>query len=469
MNTFMTENFLLQTDAARTLYFDSARDLPIIDYHNHLPPEDIAADRRFANLTEAWLEDDHYKWRAMRSWGVTEDYCTGGASPEEKFQRWAQVVPHTVGNPLYHWTHLELKRYFGIEGQLNGDSAMSVYRRAGELLQTPEYHVTGLLRQRRVELVCTTDEPDSDLIHHQSHAREDANCRMLPTLRLDSLIAVENEGVFNSMLDRLAQAADTDIASYADMCTVLDARHAFFHTHGCRLSDVGIGEFLFVEPDYGAVEAAFDRLRGGQSLDAIAVIQLSSAILLYISELNARKGWVQQLHLGALRDANSRKVATLGQGRGFDSIGGWDNTLALRNFLDHLNGRDLLARTVLYNLNPADNAVFSTLAADFNEGDCRGKVQHGAAWWFLDQKEGVEQHLLSVSSLGLLSCFIGMVTDSRSFLSFSRHEYFRRILCNFLGSQIEEGLLPRDFVLLGDVVRRVCYDNAREFLPFFDT
>ena len=466
MDRFITENFLLQSDAARSLYFDYASDLPIIDYHNHLPPEDVAANRQFANLSEAWLEDDHYKWRAMRSYGVEEQFCTGNASPEQKFRQWAEVVPHTVGNPLYHWTHMELQRYFGIDELLNAGNADRVYQHCGELLQTPSYSVTGLLHQRQVELVCTTDEPDSDLAHHQLHAQQGGPCRMLPTLRLDRLLAVHDVVAFSQILDRLEAATDKNINSYADLCASLDARHDFFHQHGCRLSDVGISEFLFVAPEDAVVQAAFARLRAGEPLEAVSAAHLSSAILLHLSELNARRGWVQQLHLGALRDANSRKVAALGQGRGFDSIGGWDNTIALRNFLDDLNSRDLLARTVLYNLNPADNEVFSTLAANFNEGDCRGKVQHGAAWWFLDQKQGIEQHLLTVSSLGLLSCFVGMVTDSRSFLSFSRHEYFRRILCNFLGGQVDDGLLPRDFSLLGDVVRRVCYDNAREFLPF---
>jgi glucuronate isomerase len=469
MDSYITENFLLQSEAARALYFDYASDLPIIDYHNHLPPQDVAADRQFSNLTEAWLEDDHYKWRAMRSYGVTEEFCTGNASSQEKFQRWADVVPHTVGNPLYHWTHLELKRYFGIDELLHAGSAASVYKHCSELLQTPAYSVAGLLQQRQVELICTTDEPDSSLSHHQQHAQQRPACRMLPTLRLDSLLAVHDGAAFNQMMNRLEAASDKAISTYADLLDCLDARHEFFHQHGCRLSDVGIGEFVFHAPDNTVVQAAFSRLRAGEPLEAVPAAHLSSAILLHMSELNARRGWVQQLHLGALRDANSRKVAALGQGRGFDSIGGWDNTLALRNFLDDLNCRDQLARTVLYNLNPADNAVFSTMAANFNEGDCRGKVQHGAAWWFLDQKQGIEEHLLSISSLGLLSCFVGMVTDSRSFLSFTRHEYFRRILCNFLGAQVEEGLLPRDFSLLGDVVRRVCYDNAREYLPFTET
>lgn len=466
MKTFLTENFLLQSDTARQLYFDYAQYLPIIDYHNHLPPEDIADNRQFANLTEAWLEDDHYKWRAMRTWGIDEQFCTGSASAKEKFLRWASVVPYTVGNPLYHWTHMELLKPFGINQLLNEDSSEFVYSHATELLQTEDFSVQGLLRNRSVEVVCTTDDPASTLDHHQRCRDTMPAVKVLPTFRVDSLLKTDDVAGFNRTLNKLAEASDVVIQTYADFRTVLEHRHTYFHQQGCRLSDAGISDFQFVVPDDRLAEIAFSAIRNGKSLSPDEQLHLSSAALLIISELNARKGWVQQLHLGALRDANSRKVEALGQGRGFDSIGYYDNTLPLCRFLDYLNRQDLLAKTILYNLNPADNEVFSTMASNFNEGDCRGKVQHGAAWWFLDQKHGIEQHLTSVSSLGLLSCFVGMLTDSRSFLSFSRHEYFRRILCNFIGTDVEAGLLPRDLNLLGEIVQRVSYFNAKDYLPF---
>lgn len=466
MTGFISENFLLQSYTARLLYFDYAQDLPIIDYHNHLPPEDIASNRQFNNLAEAWLEDDHYKWRAMRTWGVDEHYCTGNAPAREKFKQWANVVPYTVGNPLYHWTHMELLNPFGIDTLLKGESAAAIYAQANELLQTRDFRVRGLLRQRGVEVVCTTDDPASMLEHHQQCKTRDESLQVLPTFRVDGLLNTTDVAGFNRLLNRLEQASDLAIETFSDFCAALDQRHTYFHHHGCRLSDAGISDFQFVIPDGALVDSAFAALRDGNAVDPDGQRHLASAALVYISKLNAERGWVQQLHLGALRDANSRKVTALGQGRGFDSIGAYHNTLPLCLFLDYLNRNNRLAKTVIYNLNPADNEVFSTMAANFNEGDIRGKVQHGAAWWFLDQKHGIEQHLASVSSLGLLSCFLGMLTDSRSFLSFSRHEYFRRILCNFIGRDVEAGLLPRDMTLLGDIVRRVCYQNAKEYLPF---
>jgi len=463
VKSFLTEEFLLQSETARALYFDHAESLPILDFHNHLPPEDIARNRCFANLTEAWLEDDHYKWRAMRTWGIDESFCTGDADPREKFLRWAEVVPYTLGNPLYHWTHMELANPFGIKHSLNLSSASEVYEQASALLQTPEFYVQGLLANRNVEVVCTTDDPTSTLEHHlRSTSIRDLT--VLPTFRVDALLETSDSTRFNEMLERLSRASSKSIGNFDDYCDAIEDRHTYFHDIGCRLSDAGVSSLQFVEPR--DVEKAFTLLRAGKTLDQQQQAVLSTATLLWVSELNARREWVQQFHLGALRDANSRKVEALGQGRGFDSIGGYDNTLALQGLLDRLNREDHLAKTILYNLNPADNEIFTTMAANFNEGDVRGKVQHGAAWWFLDQKHGIESHLMSVSSLGLLSCFVGMLTDSRSFLSFSRHEYFRRILCNFLGAQVESGEMPSDLDLLGDIVRRVCYYNAKDYFPF---
>ncbi len=463
---FINETFLLQSETARELYFDYAEPLPIIDFHNHLPPEDLANNRQFSNITEAWLEDDHYKWRAMRTWGVDESFCTGKASALDKFTQWASVVPYTVGNPLFHWTHMELSNPFGISQLLNSDTADSIYHQTNALLATPEFNTQGLLKQRKVEVVCTTDDPTSSLQYHQLAKTSCPDLAVLPTFRIDGLLCVDDANQFCNMVSRLEVSANSTIDILADFYDALQQRHEAFHQMGCRLSDIGISDFAFVEPRAAEAEAAFRKIGQGQPLDVEQQQQLYSAILIFVSQLNARRGWVQQLHIGALRDANRRKVAALGHGRGFDSIGSYNNTLSLRQYLDSLSGRDQLAKTILYNLNPADNEVFSTMASNFNEGDCRGKVQHGAAWWFLDQKQGIEQHLLSVSSLSLLSCFVGMVTDSRSFLSFSRHEYFRRILCNFIGDHVESGLMPKDINLLGDIVNRICYGNAKAFFPF---
>jgi glucuronate isomerase len=470
MSLFPPNDFLLHSEVARELYFDYAAHQPIIDYHNHLPPQDIASDRRFANLTEAWLEDDHYKWRAMRTLGVPEVFCTGDAPPRDKFMQWAGVVPLTVGNPLYHWTHMELQNPFGIGELLNAESAEAIYDQANECLGRPEYSTRGLMTRRGVEVVCTTDEPFDALEHHRNYTPDEKNAvRLLPTYRIDSLLPDADGGAFNETLGRLEQACDAEIISFPDFMEVLKSRHDYFHQCGCRLSDVGISDFQFEPAPPELAARLFNRIRSGEEVTASDAGRLAACILLELAELNARRGWVQQLHIGAMRNAHSRKSIELGPGRGFDTIGSYNNGRQLRDFLDHLASRDRLAKTILYNLNPADNAVFSTLAGTFNEGDVRGKVQHGAAWWFLDQKQGIEEHLQSVSSLGILSCFVGMLTDSRSFLSFSRHEYFRRILCNFFGDQVEQGLLPRDIAHLGEIVSAISYGNAREYFPFYES
>lgn len=467
MKTFIDENFLLQSDTAQQLYFNYAADLPIIDYHNHLPAQDVVNNRQFANISEAWLEDDHYKWRAMRAMGINEKFCTGNASAKDKFMQWAEIVPYTIGNPLFHWTHMELQRPFGIHQMLTPQTASTIYQQTNELLAQPNFSSQGLLEQRNVELICTTDDPADSLQHHQNFAQQKHNSlTMLPTFRLDSLLATNNCDLFNNTLNRLSQSCDQVISSYQDFLLVVANRHQHFHNLGCRLSDVGLSHFQFCLAQPAMVEQAFARIRTGQPLSAEQAIALSSDILIFVSGLNADKGWVQQLHIGALRDANSKKVLALGHGKGFDTIGGYNNTLALCNFLDHLACHDRLAKTILYNLNPADNEIFSTMAGTFNEGDIKGKVQHGAAWWFLDQKEGIEKHFRSISSLGLLSCFVGMLTDSRSFLSFSRHEYFRRILCNYLAHDVEQGLLPKDIPLLGEIVSNISYYNAKNYFDF---
>ena len=472
MKTFINEDFLLQSDTAKQLYFNYAADLPIIDYHNHLPAQDVANNRQFANISAAWLEDDHYKWRAMRAMGINEKYCTGNANAKEKFMQWAKIVPYTIGNPLYHWTHMELQQPFGIQEMLNEKTAEGVYQQTNALLTQREFSSQGLLKQRNVEVICTTDDPADSLQHHrvfaeqQTHHSQADALTMLPTFRLDSLLITDNVLQFNKSLDRLMQSSGQEISTYQDFLAVIESRHQHFHNLGCRLSDIGLSQFQFSLAKPKKVEGAFTLIRSGLALTAEQAIELASDILIFVSELNAKKGWVQQLHIGALRDANSKKVAALGHGKGFDTIGGYNNTLALRNYLDHLSGNQQLAKTILYNLNPADNEIFSTMAGTFNEGDIQGKVQHGAAWWFLDQKEGIESHFRSISSLGLLSCFVGMLTDSRSFLSFSRHEYFRRILCNYLAHDVEQGLLPKDLPLLGEIISNISYYNAKNYLNF---
>jgi glucuronate isomerase len=466
MRTFLDEDFLLETRTAAALYHDVARDLPILDYHCHLPPAQIASNHRFRSLTEIWLEGDHYKWRAMRANGVPERLITGDASDWEKFQAWAETVPYTLRNPLYHWTHLELRRPFGITGTLlDGRSARAVFDRCHQLLQTDEFTTQGLLRQFRVAAVCSTDDPTDSLEPHLAHARAGSpGARLFPTWRPDKALGLEDAHGWNAWVDKLAAAANTNIASYDDLLAALRKRHDFFHESGCRASDHGL-EHLYAD-DHTEADArgAFDAARGGRPVPADQAAKYKAALLHEMALWDHARGWVQQFHVGALRNNNTRLLKALGPDTGFDSMGDFDQARPLARFLDRLDRTDQLAKTILYNNNPRDNELCATMMGNFQDGSVPGKMQYGSAWWFMDQKDGMERQIEALSNMGLLSRFVGMVTDSRSFLSYPRHEYFRRLLCNMLGRDAENGLVPMDRELLGRLVRDVCFFNARNYM-----
>ncbi len=467
-DVLITENFLLQTPSGVRLYHEYAKDLPIVDYHCHLSPRDMAQDRRFANLTQIWLAGDHYKWRAMRANGVAERFITGDASDEEKFLAWAETVPKTLRNPLYHWTHMELKRPLGISDRLLGpDTAWGIWSECNARLAEPEFSCRGILRQMRVVLVCTTDDPTDSLEAHRALAADASfGVRVLPTFRPDRALAVESVEGFQAWIDRLQQAADMEVRHYDGFLEALGRRHEYFHAMGCRLSDHGLETIPAAEYTLADVRAAFARLRRGAALAPADAARFKSAVLYELALMNHQRGWTQQFHIGALRNTNTRGWRTLGPDTGFDSIADGPYARPLARFLDRLDQQDRLARTILYNLNPADNAMMAAMIGNFQDGRTPGKIQWGSAWWFLDQKDGIEQHLNTLSNLGLLSRFVGMLTDSRSFLSYTRHEYFRRILCNLLGSDMDAGLVPRDFGLVGGMVRDICYYNAVRYFGF---
>jgi glucuronate isomerase len=471
---FIHEDFLLESDVARELYHVIAAKLPIIDYHCHLPPAQIASDHRFATITELWLDGDHYKWRAMRTNGVPETFCTGSASAWEKFEAWAKTVPSTLRNPLYHWTHMELAYPFGITDRLlDGASARDVYERVNAQLADDAFTTQGLLRQFRVAVVCTTDDPADSLVDHAGYAQSPAGLkpgamRLYPTWRPDRALALEDVISWNAWLDRLETAADVDISDYESFWSALDKRHAFFHALGCRSSDHGL-ETIYAE-DYRDAEVAaiFAKARGRKPISADELAQYKSALLYRFAVQDHARGWVQQFHLGALRNNNTRMLRALGPDSGFDSIGDFEHARPLARFLDRLDRTDQLAPTILYNLNPRDNEVMATMIGNFQDGRSPGKLQFGSAWWFLDQLDGMRKQIEALSNMGLLARFVGMLTDSRSFLSYSRHEYFRRLLCNLLGEDVRRGLLPDDRALLGELVRNVCFANAKRYFPFAD-
>ena len=466
MTPFLSDDFLLQTSTARHLYHEHAAPQPIIDYHCHLPPDQIAQNRQFENITQIWLYGDHYKWRAMRANGVNERFVTGDASDWEKFEKWAETVPYTVRNPLYHWTHLELRRYFGITELLNKDSARRIYEQCNALLQTPEYGVQGLLRRMNVQVVCTTDDPADSLEHHQALAASEFGIRVLPTFRPDKAMTPEAPD-YRAYLDRLGAAAGLSIRSYTDLLAALRQRHDFFASLGGRLSDHGLERVYAVDYTAEQVAAIFDKASAGQLLTAAEIEQFKSAMLVELAVMDWEKNWTQQFHLGALRNNNTRALRQLGPDTGWDSIGDFRQAQALSRFLDRLDNESKLTKTILYNLNPADNDLFATMVGNFQDGSVAGKMQFGSGWWFLDQKDGMEKQLTALSNMGLLSRFVGMLTDSRSFLSYPRHEYFRRILCNLLGRDVENGELPaEELPWLGELVERICYGNAREYFGF---
>jgi glucuronate isomerase len=464
---FIHENFLLESDVAADLYVRFARDLPVIDYHSHLSPEKMAADHRFRSITEIWLEGDHYKWRAMRANGVPERLCSGDGSDWEKFEAWARTVPETWRNPLFHWTQMELKRPFGIDTLLGPETARAVFDRCNERLKEDDFTAMGLLRTFRAAVVCTTDDPVDTLeAHAQLARRKDPATRVYPTWRPDRALTFEDPRAWNEWVGRLEAVSGLSVTGLGPFLEALDRRHAAFHAAGCRASDHGL-ETVPAEPFADAeVGASFEALRAGRELAADAALRLKSALLHRLALMDHERGWVQQFHLGALRNTNTRMRAAVGADCGCDSIGDFEMARPLARFLDGLDRTGQLAKTILYNLNPRDNELFATVLGSFNDGQTPGKMQYGAAWWFLDQKDGNEAQLRALSNLGLLSRFVGMITDSRSFLSYSRHDYFRRILCNLLGDDVRRGLVPDDRERLGRLVTSVCFANARAYFGF---
>jgi glucuronate isomerase len=465
MRPFIHDDFLLETPTAIDLYHQFVRDLPIVDYHCHLPVEQIAGNHRFRSLTEVWLEGDHYKWRAMRTNGVPERFCTGDAPDWEKFEAWARTVPRTLRNPLYHWTHMELKRPFGIEELLDERSARSIYDRANARLAEPEFTAQGLLKQFRVAVVCTTDDPVDSLSFHVALAeRKEPDTRVVPTFRPDKVLATDDPKAWNAWVDRLEEASRLSIGTFDVLLEALEARHAAFHAAGCRASDHGL-ERIDVEPwSDAAVAGDFARLREGEALEPGRSRRFRAALLHRLALLDHARGWVQQFHLGALRNNNARLRQKLGADTGFDSIGDFEQARPLAQFLDRLDETDQLAKTILYNMNPRDNEVFATMIGNFQDGSVPGKLQYGSAWWFLDQRDGMEAQMRALSAMGLFSRFVGMVTDSRSFLSYPRHDYFRRLVCNLLGNDVRLGLVPDDRALLGRIAQDVSFFNARTYL-----
>jgi glucuronate isomerase len=466
MKAFLDENFLLESKVAEELYHTHAAKMPIIDYHCHLPPNEIADDKKFKSITEIWLNGDHYKWRAMRTNGVSEKFCTGDASDYEKFQKWAETVPFTIRNPLYHWTHMELKNPFGVHEVLNGASAKAIFDKCNEKLQQDAFSVRNLLTHFNVKVICTTDDPVDDLVYHQKIRKDGFAIKVLPTFRPDKILNTGNSKAFLAYVQQLADVSNVDITNYTTLIEAFKQRHDFFHENGCRLSDHGLEKMIAEDYTTQEVEAIFLKLLQGKAVNAHEALQFQSAVLYDLALFDHEKGWTQQFHLGALRNNNSRMMRILGPDTGFDSIGDFSQAVPLAKFLDRLDSSDHLPKTILYNLNPRDNEVMATMAGNFNDGSTPGKIQYGSAWWFLDQKDGMEKQMNALSNLGLLSRFVGMLTDSRSFLSYSRHDYFRRILCNLLGKDVANGELPEDMDWLGQVVENICYNNANEYFQF---
>jgi len=463
MKKFLDQDFLLENDTAKRLYHEVAAPLPIIDYHCHLDPAQIASDSSFENLSQAWLAGDHYKWRAMRANGIDERFCTGDAGDKEKFLKWAETVPDTLRNPLYHWTHLELQRYFGIHDLLNPESAPKIYQQVNEMLQSEDYSVRKLIRKMNVEVICTTDDPADSLEHHQKIREDGFETRVLPAWRPDLTMAVEDPLSYKLYLAQLEKAADCSISTYMDLLTALNDRHEFFHEMGCRISDHGLETFYNKDFDHREIEKIFLKIRSGRHLNPQEIASFKSCMLVELAVMDHDRGWTQQFHVGALRSNNSRRLHDLGPNTGFDSIGDFKMAKAMSRFLDRLDLQDQLAKTIVYNINPADNALMVTMVNNFNDGKIPGKMQFGSGWWFLDQKYGMTDQLNTLSSLGLLSRFVGMLTDSRSFLSYPRHEYFRRILCNLVGTDVEKGEIPNDPSLVDELIKNVCYCNAKNY------
>ncbi|WDF80381.1 glucuronate isomerase [Mucilaginibacter sp. KACC 22773] len=466
MKNFLDKDFLLTTETARRLYHEYAANLPIIDYHSHLPPDQIAGDINFENITQVWLNGDHYKWRAMRANGVDEDYITGKKTDLEKFEQWAATVPYTLRNPLYHWTHLELQRYFDIHDLLSPGTARQIYEESSKKLQSPEYSIRNIIKSKNVEVICTTDDPLDDLAYHQKIKADGYEVQVLPTFRPDKAMNADDLVGLNLYIDKLQVIAGTAINTIDAYLLALKGRHDYFAANGGRLSDHGL-EQVYAE-DYTDAEIAdiFIKIRSNQSLDVTEALQFKSAMLHNFALWNHEKGWVMQLHLGALRNNNARGLSELGPDTGWDSIGDFSQGRALSKFLNRLDTTNQLSKTILYNLNPADNELMASMTGNFNDGSVAGKIQFGSAWWFLDQKDGMTKQMNALSNIGLLSRLVGMLTDSRSFLSFPRHEYFRRLVCNLFGDDIENGELPNDMAWTGKIVQDICYYNAKNYFNF---
>lgn len=462
----MDENFLLQTETAQRLYHEHAARMPIFDYHCHINPKDIAEDRRFNTITEIWLAGDHYKWRGMRTNGVAEKYCAGDASDWEKFEKWAETVPNTLRNPLYHWTHLELKKFFGIDEVLSPKNARAIYDACNAKLQAPEYSCRNIIRMANVHTICTTDDPIDSLEYHQKIKADGFEVNVLPAWRPDKAMMVDHPITYNQYVNQLAAVSNMEIKTFDDLMIALNKRHLFFHENGCRLSDHGL-DTAYAE-DYTAdeIDAMFLKVRVGYRLTTREINKFKSCMLYEFGRMDHLRGWTQQFHIGALRNNNTRLFNALGPDTGFDSIGDKPVAEPLSKLLDRLDTENKLCKTILYNLNPRDNELYATMIGNFQDGSVPGKIQYGSGWWFLDQKDGIEKQIDALSNLGLLSRFVGMLTDSRSFLSYTRHEYFRRILCNILGNDAENGEIPNDMELLGQMVENISFNNAKEYFNF---
>lgn len=465
MKSFIHENFLLGNKTAIKLYHKYSENKPIIDFHCHLSPAMIYEDRQYKNLTEAWLEGDHYKWRAMRTNGINEIYCTGTAPDTEKFMKWAETVPATPGNPLYHWTHLELARYFNINDLLSPSTAAGIYEKTSAMLQTKEFSIRSLLRKMNVEVLCTTDDPVDSLEHHIK-LKSSFEIKVLPTFRPDKVTDIEDVEKFNLYIRKLQHASGIEILDFDSLIEALDARHGYFHEIGCRLSDHGLDRFYYATFTHSEINNIFKRILRGNALSIDETEKYITAVMLELCRLNHKRKWTQQFHFGALRNNNTRMLIKMGPDTGWDSIGISQDPFKMSVFLNELDKNEQLAKTILYNSNPADNEMIMTMTGNFNDGSSAVKVQYGPAWWFLDQKSGMEKHLKDIEAFGLLRRFIGMVTDSRSFLSYPRHEYFRRLACNLVGDEVEKGLIPDEEELLQPIIEGISYKNAKEYFEF---
>ena len=463
---FIHKDFLLETEEAQVLYHKYAKKMPIIDYHCHINPKEIAENRKFENLTQIWLAGDHYKWRAMRANGIEESFITGNKSDAEKFEKWAETVPYTLRNPLYHWTHLELKKPFGITSLLSPKTSSEIYEECGTKLQQDDYSCRGLISKAQVEVICTTDDPIDDLKYHQQIKESGFATRVLPAWRPDKAMAIESVEDYNKYIDILEDVSGLKIVDFDSLLQALRKRHDFFAKQGCKLSDHGIEEFYAEDFTKDEIETAFRIARDGAPITEAQVRKFKSAMLLEFARMDADKGWVQQFHYGAIRNNNSSMFESLGPDTGYDSIGDFNVAKDLSKFLDTLESEGKLTKTIIYNLNPKDNDMIATMIGNYQDGKIAGKMQFGSGWWFLDQKSGIEAQINALSNQGLLSKFVGMLTDSRSFLSYSRHEYFRRILCNMLGNDIQQGLIPNDLEMVGEMVEDICYNNAKEYFKF---